>query len=1011
MMSEPTLSDGPPGGTGSPLSRLHEEQRARWERGARVPVEAYLGWYPALRADETALLDLIYNEVLLREEAGEVPQLDEYLARFPHLADPLREQFEVHRALESDHLFTDAPTRVNPPPPSLLTVPSPPPGGVGTETAPSPPREGEGMVRGGERPRPLRPALPPPDVPGYEILDELGRGGAGVVYRAWQTGLKRTAALKMLLAGTRAEAHELARLRTEAQAAGRLRHPNIVQVYEVGPEGGACYIAMEYVEGGSLARKLTAGPLPPGPAAGLVETLARAVHHAHQQQVIHRDLKPANVLLTADGTPKVTDFGLAKLLVGGADQTQPGSILGTPHYMAPEQASGHTERVGPAADVYALGAILYEVLTGRPPFQGADLFAILEQVRSHEPVPPRRLQPKLPRDLETICLKCLEKEPGKRYPTAEALADDLRRFQAGEPITARPAGAAERVLKWARRRPAVAGLAAALVLVAASAFAAVTGLWLRAEKQHSRAQENLRLAWRTGDDLYRTVAEESLADEPQSDPLHQDFLKKAFRFYKVFDQEEGKDPGTRREVAQANFRLGQILRSLNQHDKAKEFYHQAIKIQKRLCGEFPADPRYCQDLAKSYNWLGELLREKGRPTEAEPWYRLARGLQENLVSEYPDNYEYKKELALSRNNLGLVAIGTGRTEKAREDLDEAVERLTELEKESPERPDCCLELARSLINRGILRRKNKDLERALVDYHQAIDRLTALRHKYGARAVYLRELAFTHNNLGNLLYDLGRDQDALQEHQQALALFRDLVADFPDRPGYQQQLANTHNSLGRVCYHTHDWAGAEQNWSEAVRLFDKMVEKYPGVSEYQKRLGMALHHLGLLRYWQKDWTGCRSYVERAVKKILEANPADPECQQALREQYQTLAEACVQLGDHERAAKAAEEMAHVFADRPLDSYYAACFVARCIPLARKDASYPDDAARQALGEKYAERAVAFLREAIKREGSTKGRWGSQRLKEEDENKYFGPLEKRPEFGELRSKLPRRSPGG
>jgi tetratricopeptide (TPR) repeat protein len=764
---------------------------------------------------------------------------------------------------------------------------------------------------------------------------------------------------------------------------------------------------MEYVEGGSLARQLAGGPLPPGPAAQLAEALARAVHHAHGQQVIHRDLKPANVLLTADGTPKVTDFGLAKLLIGGPDQTQPGSILGTPNYMAPEQASGQTQRIGPAVDVYALGAILYEMLTGRPPFQGADLFAILDQVRSQEPVPPRRLQPKLPRDLETICLKCLEKEPGKRYTTAEALADDLHRFQAGEPITARPAGAAERVLKWARRRPAVAGLAAALVLVAAGGFAAVTGLWLRAEDQHAQAQDNLLLAWKTGDDMYTPVAEESLADEPQSDPLHQEFLVKALDFYKVFAWKVKSDaPKVRREVARAHFRLGQILRTLNRYEEAKQSYLQAADLQKLLCREFPGEPLHRQDLATSYNWLGELLRESGRPlAEAEERYRQALALQEQLAREHPGAYAYQKELALSRNNLGLVAMDTGHAAEAREHLDAAVRRLTDLEKDHP---DCRHELIRSLINRGALHRNNQNLTRAQEDYAGAIDRLEELRRKYGTRAVYRYKLAATRNNLGNVLEDRGQHPDALREHQRARDLFKDLVADFPARPDYRQRLANTHNSLGRILYQTRDWAGAEQNWSEALQLFEKLDREYPGVSEYQKRLGMTLHNLGLLRSRQGNWSRCRSYVERALKKTLEANPADPECRRTVRAQYQTLAEACVRLGDHERAAEAAAALAHVFANRPLDSYYAACFVARCVPLARNDARLPDVAARQALAAKYTDQAVALLREAIRLEARTKAPWGIKRLTNESE--IFGSLEHHPEFRGLRAKLPRERPG-
>jgi tRNA A-37 threonylcarbamoyl transferase component Bud32/DNA-binding beta-propeller fold protein YncE len=310
-------------------------------------------------------------------------------------------------------------------------------------------------------------AIPPEDVPGYDLLGVLGRGGMGVVYKARHRRLNRVVALKMILAGGHAGEAELARFRTEAEAVARMQHPCVVQVYEIGEHNGFPYLALEYCEGGSLADRLGGTPLPPAAAAALVEQLGRAVDAAHRQQVIHRDLKPANVLLAADGTPKITDFGLAKKLDEGGSQTQTGAIMGTPPYMAPEQAGGRSKEIGPAADTYALGALLYECLTGRPPFRAATTMDTVMQVLHNEPVPPTQLQPKTPRDLETICLKCLQKEPARRYATAADLAEDLRRFQAGEPIRARPVGAVEKVAKWARRRPAVAGLLAALAALTA----------------------------------------------------------------------------------------------------------------------------------------------------------------------------------------------------------------------------------------------------------------------------------------------------------------------------------------------------------------------------------------------------------------------------------------------------------------------------------------------------------------------------------------------------------------
>jgi len=402
------------------------------------------------------------------------------------------------RAHAEDGSFLDAPTRelgdflgaLNEPP-TLAPAPAP----------------------GDEGPPPPRPAPA-----GYEILGELGRGGMGVVYRARQAGLNRLVALKMILAGSHAGPDALARFRSEAEAVAALQHPNIVQIYEVGERDGLPYFSLELVEGGSLADRLNGTPWPARPAAELVAALARAMHYAHQRGVIHRDLKPANILLQiADcrlqidnksaicnlqsAIPKITDFGLAKQIDSSAGRTRTGAVMGTPSYMAPEQGGGKSKEIGPACDTYALGALLYELLAGRPPFRAETPLDTIRQVIDSEPLPPSRLQPKLPRDLETICLKCLEKSPARRYASAGALADDLQRFLDSKPIEARPTPAWERLAKWARRRPAVAALTLLSAVTAAVGFALVTWQWREAdaartdeERQRHQAEDALREA-------------------------------------------------------------------------------------------------------------------------------------------------------------------------------------------------------------------------------------------------------------------------------------------------------------------------------------------------------------------------------------------------------------------------------------------------------------------------------------------------------------------------------------
>jgi serine/threonine-protein kinase len=339
------------------------------------------------------------------------------------------------------------------------------------------------------------PPLPAADLPrirGYEVQEVLGRGGMGVVYKAWHRRLHRMVAVKMLLAGAYAQPQELERFLREAETVAGLRHANIVQVHEAGDVDGRPYFTMEFVEGGSLAQKLAGAPQPACRAAALVAGVAEAVHAAHQSGIVHRDLKPANILLTADGTPKITDFGLARHLEGAAGLTHSGNPVGTPSYMAPEQAEGRSRDVGPAADTYALGAILYELLTGRPPFRAETAAETLRQVVSQDLVPPSRLNAKVPRDLETVCLKCLRKEPHLRYASAAALAEDLRRFLLGEAILARPERRLERLVRRLRRRPL---LSAAMAVATLFAVALAGGaLWLKSERAAAEraAEQDLR---------------------------------------------------------------------------------------------------------------------------------------------------------------------------------------------------------------------------------------------------------------------------------------------------------------------------------------------------------------------------------------------------------------------------------------------------------------------------------------------------------------------------------------
>jgi serine/threonine-protein kinase len=409
---------------------------------------------------------------------------------------------------------------------------------------------------------------PLPTVAGYEVLGEIGRGGMGVVFKARHLTLNRVVALKVIADPSGTTAAKLVRFRQEAEAVAKLQHPNIVQIFETGVADGRPYLALEHIDGGTLKQKTSGIPQPPRDAARTLETVARAVHHAHEQRIVHRDLKPHNILLTSGGVPKVTDFGLARTLDSGGGVTMTTDFVGTPAYSAPEQVQNRHHDIGPATDVYALGATLYELLTGHPPFESASLSALLRMVVEQEPTPIRRLRPDCPRDLETVCLKCLQKEPGLRYGSAAALADDLRRYQADEPISARPVRVIERGWRLAKRNPVVAGLVAAVGLllltgaigggVAAARFKERADDALKAKKDADAARHEV------GVQLWRSQLNEARANTRSGLPGQRfaslELLKKALATARESGLSDG-DKKKFRDVAAAALALGRHHRS------------------------------------------------------------------------------------------------------------------------------------------------------------------------------------------------------------------------------------------------------------------------------------------------------------------------------------------------------------------------------------------------------------------------------------------------------------------
>ncbi len=787
-----------------------------------------------------------------------------------------------------------------------------------------------------------------PSIAGYEILSELGRGGMGVVYHARQTSLGREVALKIILAGAHAGESERARFRVEAETAARLKHPHIVPIYEIGEQGQLPYLALEFVDGGSLAQAMAVRPLAPVQAAAMVETLARAMDYVHQRGVVHRDLKPANVLLTAEGVPKITDFGLAKWLDAPSGQaTQSGTVLGTPSYMAPEQAHGKSALIGTATDVYALGAMLYEMVTGRPPFHAATSQETVQQLLTEEPLPPSRLQPRVPRDLETICLKCLQKEPARRYAGAGALADDLRCFLDRKPIRARPTPAWERAAKWARRRPAVAVLVG--VSVAAVLAVAIMGLAYNARLQRERdtARVNFQMALDAVDRFYNQVSENTLLNTPRMEPLRRQLLETAQEFYERFVRERANDPEARVQLGRTYQRLGQLTRQTKSKTEAIEFMKQAIAIQEPLVRAHPDNSEYQSDLAISHANLGGLLGETGRMDQAaqqfrktlplwealvrrnpshgayrqrlgHTWFSLgevchiaaqndearqaharARAVLEELVRDEPRVPDHRKELALLINAQGALAFGTGAFAEAAKAFGDALALRDVLAREFPVRHAFQRDLADSHGNLAIAARTNNDLDRAETSNKKALDIYRSLAREHPDVSDYRIDQAGPYQELG-LIYFLRNDfKHSEQSLREAVTIRAAVARDRPEVPLYQSSLARTYIDLGELCVEMGQPTEAETCLSQACGILERVAHAYPDVIDFQADLGCAYATKGKAAARSakpRDVLDCDSKAIDVLEAALRRQSSHAEARKHLGMAYRGRAEAYESLG-------------------------------------------------------------------------------------------------------------------
>ncbi len=767
---------------------------------------------------------------------------------------------------------------------------------------------------------------PPPTIAGYEILGILGRGGMGVVYKARQTALKRLVALKMIRGGD-IELKHRERFRIEAQAVARLQHLNIVQIYEVGEHGSQPFFSLEYVAGGSLAQKLSGTPLPPREAATLLETLALAIDAAHQHGVIHRDLKPANILLTDDGLPKITDFGLAKHMDQDSGQTQAGQILGTPSYMPPEQAEGKPEAIGPTTDVYSLGAILYETLTGRPPFKAATILETMEQVRSQEPVPPRALQPKVPRDLETICLKCLHKDPVRRYFGAREMAGDLGRFLRNEPILARPAGNLERAWRWCKRNPKVAILSATSVALLIAAVAilsvfvatlsrknaviakqvddlkaaneavegqrkAVEGQRQIAERQRTVAQEKQQvakdqasLALETIQMLIQKVMTQ-IGDTPNTQTLKKDLLETAIRGAERVTANNKESGSPKATILAARQKLGELYLKLGDMDKAFEeykFVYETAQEYKRT-GQGTDASRF--NAASSSALMSDMYLTIKRD------FAMSRKLLEESMAGYQEILDHPQPPGYGALPRYKILLG----------LQGASNKLAVNFLRAGDPANALAEFRRSL---DLLQQAAKDL-----DYEGS---LAALEPKARENERELQQqLKSSLPNLeatavlatGGMLHRLRQPKEAEPYYRQAVAIRERLHEAKPNDPNAKFQLGRTVGMLGEFLFQTGQTDGVEPLYQRSVALAKELADADEKMIDYRRDLAIGHYRLGQLYLRTKDLGESRAQFEICCK--LRESMVDPKAPNVKRQMEWMLALA--HCGKHVEATELAEKI-------------------------------------------------------------------------------------------------------
>ena len=726
---------------------------------------------------------------------------------------------------------------------------------------------------------------------GFELIKQLGRGGMGIVYLAWQPALRRHIAIKMIARGDLANPEELRRFRRESEAAASIRHENIAQIYDVGEQDGKPYIAMELVRGCTLSQYLKHGPLTVDTAVSLFIKLSDAVQHAHAHSVIHRDLKPSNILLEGcelssenlhtrsdsliELQPKIVDFGLAKRIDQMESPTLTGDLIGTPSYMSPEQARGNTQATGIGSDIYSLGAVFYEVLVGRPPFQGASPLETLEQVLSQEPVRPTSLRAGLPRDIETICLKCLEKVPSRRYERARDFLDDLLRFQSGRPIAARPVDWVTRIAKWTKRKPALAALFVAIVfgIVGMLTIGALHNRTMSkalnaTREEKSRADTNFNFAIRSIEQMLERVGFEQLTDRPEMEEVRADLLTDAVNFYaELLAIQPETDIESRRLYCRALARQGNIQWMLGKNDSARESLQQAIDLQTQLRKELSNDPTIQHELAISYISHGLIDRNATS-------FRSAVTLLEDIQMAYPI---CQRDLAQALTNLATTAASS---DEAESNHLSSLGLRQQLLQQSPDDQRLRFNIGQSQYNLGFLYFRTGRLGIASAAFSEALNIFEVLVEMHGTVTDYQTSLAECYTSLATLRNQTGEFEIAETLMKKGIAIRRLLVARFPKIPSMRMSLARSYLTYVSFLMPKNQFAEAVKYSENALEIAEQLNREVPH-RDHQLFIAASLTILATSASGVPDMTAAKVAFERATviyDNLLSESPHDVHCQ-------------------------------------------------------------------------------------------------------------------------------------